>query len=129
MKKILYISVIFLLAALMASAKGDDKTVVFTVSPKMSCQNCENKIKSNLRFEKGVKEIVTSLPDQTVTITYSADKTTPENIANGFKKIGYTPTLLDANGSCNKKAEDCTGKYDTCGEDSSCCGGDKKDCH
>ncbi len=80
MKKILSISFIFLMMALIASAKSDDKTVVFTMSPKMSCQNCENKIKSNLRFEKGVKEIVTSLPAQTVTITYSGDKTNPEKI-------------------------------------------------
>ena len=49
------------------------KTVVFTTTPQMHCAACENKIKNNLRFEKGIK---TSVPNQTVTVKYNADKTT-----------------------------------------------------
>ena len=52
------------------------KTVVFTTTPLMQCAACENKIKNNLRFEKGIKSIETSVPNQTVTIKYNADKTT-----------------------------------------------------
>ncbi len=52
------------------------KTVVFTTTPQMHCVACENKIKNNLRFEKGIKNIETSVPNQTVTVKYNADKTT-----------------------------------------------------
>ena len=52
------------------------KTVVFTTTPQMHCAACENKIKNNLRFEKGIKNIETSFPNQTVTVKYNADKTT-----------------------------------------------------
>ena len=52
------------------------KTVVFTTTPQMHCEAPENKIKSNLRFEKGIKSIETSVPNQTVTVKYNADKTT-----------------------------------------------------
>ena len=52
------------------------KTVVFTTTPQMHCAACENKIKNNLRFEKGIKSIETSVPNQTVTVKYNADKTT-----------------------------------------------------
>ena len=52
------------------------KTVFFTTTPQMHCAACENKIKNNLRFEKGIKSIETSVPDQTVTVKYNADKTT-----------------------------------------------------
>lgn len=52
------------------------KTVVFTTTPQMHCAACENKIKDNLRFEKGIKNIETSVPNQTVTVKYNADKTT-----------------------------------------------------
>ena len=52
------------------------KTVVFTTTPQMHCADCENKIKNNLRFEKGIKNIETSVPNQTVTVKYNADKTT-----------------------------------------------------
>ena len=48
----------------------DIKTAVFTTSPQMHCESCENKIKGNLRFEKGIKQITTSVPDQKVTIEY-----------------------------------------------------------
>lgn len=52
------------------------KTVVFTTTPQMHCAACENKIKNNLRFEKGIKNIETSVPNLTVTVKYNADKTT-----------------------------------------------------
>ena len=67
----------------------DIKTVMLTTNPEMHCNNCEKKIKSNLRFEKGVKVIETDLRTKTVTIKYDADKTTVDNIIKGFKKIKY----------------------------------------
>lgn len=87
MKKIL----LLLIAALtmsMASAK-DIKTVVLTTVPQMHCEGCEKRIKENIRFEKGIKKIVTDVEHQTVTITYDADKTTVEDIIKGFEKINY----------------------------------------
>ena len=38
---------------------------------------------------KGVKKIVPSVPDQTVTIVFDPRKTNYETIAAAFKKIGY----------------------------------------
>lgn len=92
MKKLFIISTL-ILSATTIMAK-DIKTVIFTTMPQMHCENCENKIKKNLRFEKGIKLIQTSVPDQTVTIKYDADKTTPTNIVEGFKKIGYEARIL-----------------------------------
>ena len=43
-----------------ASFAKDIRTVVLTTAPQMHCENCENRIKSNIRFEKGIKEIVTA---------------------------------------------------------------------
>ena len=67
----------------------DIKTVVLTTVPQMHCENCEKRIKENIRFEKGVKKIETDVEHQTVTITYDADKTTVENLIKGFEKIKY----------------------------------------
>ena len=72
----------------------DIKTVVFTTNPEMHCQSCEKKIKGNLRFEKGIKSIITDLKTKTVTIEYDADKTNVQNIVKGFKKIKYEATEL-----------------------------------
>ena len=87
MKKVLVLGAM-MLTAVVGMAK-DNKTVVFTTNPKMHCENCEKKIKGNLRFEKGVKNIITDLKTKTVTIEYDADKTNVQNLINGFKKIKY----------------------------------------
>ena len=85
------------------------KTVVFTTFPQMHCNNCEKKIKENIRFEKGVKSIKTSLDTKTVTIEYDADKTTIADIIKGFEKIKYeakevkeNPKKVDATTSATK---------------------------
>ena len=82
--------VLFVALALATVCLGKDiKTVVFTTNPQMHCENCEKKIKGNLRFEKGVKNITTDLKTKTVTIEYDADKTNVQNLIKGFKKIKY----------------------------------------
>ena len=90
MKKVLVLGAM-MLTAVVGLAK-DIKTAVFTTNPEMHCEGCENKIKGNLRFEKGVKSIKTDLDSKTVTIEYDADKTTVEKIIEGFKKIRYEAT-------------------------------------
>ena len=87
MKKTLLFSAM-MLTAMVALAK-DIKTAVFTTNPEMHCESCEKKIKGNLRFEKGVKNIITDIKTKTVTIEYDADKTNVQNLINGFKKIKY----------------------------------------
>ena len=83
---------ILLTAMLLTMTVGfatDIKTLVVTTTPPMHCESCENKIKGNLRFEKGVKKIETSIPDQTVTIEYDAEKISAEKLIEAFKKFGY----------------------------------------
>ena len=87
MKKVFILSAM-MLTAMVTSAK-DIKTIVVTTNPEMHCESCEKKIKGNLRFEKGVKNIITDLKAKTVTIEYDADKTNVQNIIRGFKKIKY----------------------------------------
>lgn len=104
MKKLLSILgiaiMLFAFGAADMSAKDKNKkneaVAVFTVTPQMHCQNCENKIKSNLRFENGVKNIATSLKEQTVTIKYNPKKTDEKKLVEAFEKIGYTATPADA---------------------------------
>ena len=84
---------LFIIAALAANVVAvgakDIKTVVFTTQPQMHCQSCENRIKQNVRFVKGVSKIQTDVKQQRVTIEYDADKTNPQKISEGFRKIGY----------------------------------------
>ncbi len=86
MKKLLF--VVALVATTSLSAK-DIRTLIVKPTPQMHCENCENKIKKNVRFAKGVKNIRTNLEQQTVTIEYDAEKGSQEKIAKEFKKIGF----------------------------------------
>lgn len=96
MRKIM-LTMLLVVATVATAAAKDIKTVVFTTQPQMFCQNCENKVKGNLRYEKGVKDIQTSLEEQKVTVKYDADKTTPEKLQKAFSKFGYTAKQIDAN--------------------------------
>ena len=89
--KTLLLSALGVLYAAGVTAK-DIKTLTVTTQPQMHCENCEKKIKGNLRFEKGVKKIETSVEKQQVVITYDADKTQPDAIIKSFGKFGYKAT-------------------------------------
>lgn len=93
MKKII-LSVMVALMAAGASAETL-KTVVVTPTPKLTCQNCEKKVKDNVRFVKGTKKIETSVKDNTVTITYDADKAKVADYEVAFKKIGRSITVKE----------------------------------
>ena len=93
MKKII-LSAMVALMAVGASAETL-KTVVVTPTPKLTCQNCEKKVKDNVRFVKGTKKIETSVKDNTVTITYDADKAKVADYEAAFKKIGRSITVKE----------------------------------
>ena len=84
-----------------AAQAKDIKTVIFTTQPQMHCASCEKKIKGNLRYEKGVKRIDTSVEQQKVTVKYDADKTSAEKLQKAFKKFGYEARQ----GKANEKVE------------------------
>lgn len=91
MKQILLV----ILSALMLLGAGKDlRVLVMTPTPQMHCANCENKIKKNLRFEKGVEKIETSVPEQTVAVTYDATKTDVEKLQAAMKQIGYDTKVV-----------------------------------
>ncbi|MCH5307104.1 MAG: cation transporter [Prevotella sp.] len=104
MKKNILLMVALLLST--AAIAKNLKTVVFTTLPQMHCENCEQKIKKNIRFVKGVKEIKTDISQQTVTITYDADKTNPEAIIEGFQRINYDARQLESGETVKQDAEE-----------------------
>ena len=99
MKKLVLFFAIMIMALTVAGK--DIKTLVLTTNPQMHCENCENKIKNNIRFEKGVKSIETDIAAQTVTIVYDADKTTEDAIIQAFANINYTARKV----TCGEEVE------------------------
>ena len=90
--KIILTAVVFLLAtnAVLAQAQKENPNeaqVVFWVS--MNCHNCEQKIKKNIAYEKGVKDLTTDLEKKLVTIKYQPKKTDKEKLKKAIEKLGY----------------------------------------
>ena len=88
MKKNLLMAFMLMLAGNSFAQTAAD-TLVVTTQPQMHCQNCEKKIKSNIRFVKGTKKISTSVDEQKVTIVYDSKKANYNDFVAAFKKIGY----------------------------------------
>ncbi len=91
-KRIWTLALVLFIGVCTAFAK-DYRTVVFKVS-QMECENCERKVKNNIKFEKGMKEFSTDLKTKTVTIVYDADKTTVEKLQAAFGKFNYVAELV-----------------------------------
>jgi len=92
-KKILIMLAVLFLSVGTVMAK-EFRTVVFKVE-QMMCQNCEKKVKDNIKFEKGMKKFSTDLKNKTVTITYDAEKTNIAQLQAGFKKFKYEAVVVE----------------------------------
>ena len=94
MKKLI-IFITFIAACFMAvqpvQAKAKKEKLLFYVH--LHCDACVQKIMKNIAFEKGVKDIVCSIENQTVEVTYDANKTDIATLQKAFEKIGKPASL------------------------------------
>ena len=86
-----FAAIILLAVPVLMSAQDKTKTTE-TVKFKTSieCNNCVNKVMSNLPQEKGIKDVKCDLNTKEVTVTYLKDKNNPEEIQKAIEKLGYT---------------------------------------
>lgn len=77
------------------------ETVKFTTS--ITCNNCVNKIMTNLPQEKGIKDVKCDLSSKEVAVTYQKDKNNPEQIQKTIEKLGFTAKQVTAENSIKKE--------------------------
>ena len=75
--------------------------VVYSVH--IHCNSCVTKIKENISFVRGVKDLEVFLATKTVKIVYDPAKTNESKLETALKKIGYTPIKLSSSTSKEKK--------------------------
>ncbi len=95
--------VVALLSVTAVLAK-DIRVVVFKVS-QMHCEKCEKKVRDNMRFEKGLKDISTEVKTKTVTITYDAEKTNVKKLQAGFNKFNYEAEFVKETKKGDRKSD------------------------
>lgn len=74
------------------------------------CGMCEERIESNISYEKGVKSV--ELDDETkiVTITYKTAKTNPDKLRKAISKLGYDADDVEADKEAHDKLPKCCQK-------------------
>lgn len=88
---LLALAAVCLMAVQPVQAKAKKEKVLFYVY--MHCDACVQKIMKNIAFEKGVKDIICSIENQTVEVTYDANKTDIPTLQKAFDKIGKPASL------------------------------------
>ena len=107
--RIFTLCALFILSLTSVKAEICDKhkkeTVTFLVS--MTCENCQNRIQSNIPYEKGVTDLEVDLPNKLVTIEYRTDKTNADKLKAAIKEMGFTavPFHKPAKKNDDKKAD------------------------
>ena len=92
MKKTLIVIMTALVAFAASSFAGPKKKVELkevTFDVELHCANCVKKVRENIAFEKGVKDLHVCLEDQIVYIKYDAAKTSEDKLRAAVEGLGY----------------------------------------
>lgn len=94
MKKSIIICLLALVSiTVMAQKEKTKEKAIVTLNVPMDGHCCIDEINQGVGFEKGIKNIKCNLDEQTVTITYRADKTDVDSILEAFAKIDKKATI------------------------------------
>ncbi len=94
MKKIITITMLVLFAIsfapqnTMAQERRNEETVTLKVN--MTCDMCVQKVKSNIPFVRGVRDLKVSLEKGECEVTYRTNRITTEQIIEAFEKLDFT---------------------------------------
>ncbi|MBJ6109653.1 heavy-metal-associated domain-containing protein [Hymenobacter sp. BT523] len=92
-----------------ASAKpAGTATVQFKTSA--VCDMCKARLEKSLAYEKGVQSATLDVPTKVLTVTYKADKTTPDALRTAVQKTGYDADQLTADARAYSRLPDCCKK-------------------
>lgn len=61
----------------------------------LDCEHCATKIRENVSFEKGVRDLSVNVADKTVTIVYNPAKTDTLKLGNAIRDLGYSAKVVE----------------------------------
>ena len=74
------------------------------------CGMCEDRIETNISFEKGVKKVQLNDDTKVVTIGYDPRKTAPDKLRTAISKLGYDADDVSADSLAHAKLPVCCQK-------------------
>ncbi len=93
-----------------AAQDAEPKEKKIEIQTSAICGMCEERIETNMAFEKGVKSV--ELDDETkiVTIVYKTAKTDPDKLRKAISKLGYDADDVAADPDAYEKLPACCKK-------------------
>jgi len=88
-------------------AQQRSKTETVVIKSSVVCGMCEEKVKKELAFEKGVTDIQVNLKERLITVDYRPNRTDEEKIKKAITKIGYDADELLADEKAYDKLPAC----------------------
>lgn len=90
MKQIIFALLILLAVGFASQAQSPEKgRAVVCFQSSMNCQNCQQTLYDQLRFEKGVKDLKVDHASNTILIEYLEGKNNEKSLAGVVEKKGY----------------------------------------
>lgn len=78
----------------LTSAKPKDQMREAFYKTNLDCENCAKKIRENVSFEKGVKDLKVEVKDKTVKVVYNGSKNDSQKLAKAIEKLGYKVEIV-----------------------------------
>lgn len=96
MRRIFALAAALVVAALLfTSAKPKPVLREALYQTNLHCEQCAAKIRDNVSFEKGVKDLKIEVEAKTVRIVYDSNKTDAAKLAAAIRKLGYKVELIE----------------------------------
>jgi len=83
------------LACILVSSTGKPEKRKVVFSSNVDCVDCEKKVKENIAFEKGVKDLSVDIEKETVTIVFDQSKTDTLKLSKAIRKLGYEAKVIE----------------------------------
>jgi copper chaperone CopZ len=101
---------LILSVAVVQAQNPEPKTKEIKIQTSAVCGMCEERLETNLAFEKGVKSV--ELDDETkiLTIVYKTAKTDPDKLRKAISKLGYDADDVEADPKAYAKLPACCKK-------------------
>ena len=94
----------------MQAQEEEPKEKEIKIQTSAICGMCEERIESNMAYEKGVKSVVLDDETKIVTIMYKTDKTDPDKLRKAISKLGYDADDVEADPKAYAKLPACCKK-------------------
>lgn len=96
--------------SVLSAQEAEPKVKEIKIQTSAICGMCEERIESNMAFEKGVTSVELDDKTKIVTISYKTAKTNPDKLREAISKLGYDADDVEADPEAYAKLPACCKK-------------------